>query len=238
MTRRSRTKPRLYFSFRSPYTWLAAHRLIGKVPAAFDLIDFIPSWEPDDDLADQLEQAGGAVPYQPMSKAKHLYILQDTKRIASSLGLTMRWPVDIDPWWELPHLAWLAADRDGRGAEMFWAIANARWLRGENICDPEVITRCAVEASVDPEFVVAAARDSAIRAEGVRLLAQADDDDVFGFPYFRAGWLRFWGYDRVDDFVSSLRDGSPAVEVRLDDLPPEVLSEPGCYDTDAPGGCG
>ena len=44
-----------------------------------------------------------------MSRAKHRYLLLDIKRLADREGLPFAWPIDIDCWWELPHLAWLHA---------------------------------------------------------------------------------------------------------------------------------
>ncbi len=123
-------RPRCYFNLRSPYSWLAVHDLEHRYPDVAQAIQWRPFWEPG--LRDQqwLRAAGGSFPYSPMTKDKHLYILQDVKRLATDRGLTVRWPVDVDPRWEVAHhrissradtagtgsTSALSAARDGNGA--------------------------------------------------------------------------------------------------------------------------
>ena len=180
------------------------------------------------------------LPYAQMSRAKHLYILMDTKRLAQREGLAMSWPVDVDPWWELPHLAWLWARRLGRAEEFYDAVIAARWERGENICDPAVIRAAATEAGLDPDAAVAAADDAAIREEGVDCLYAAYDDDVFGVPYLRWRRHRFWGFDRLDPFLTTWRGAEPPARGAEPPAPALVPApEPArVYDTDTAGGCG
>jgi 2-hydroxychromene-2-carboxylate isomerase len=172
-----------------------------------------------------------------MTKAKHLYVLADTKRLAARLGLSMAWPVDIDPWWEVPHLGWIAARRAGLAERCYDALVGARWNRGENICDPGVLGRVASDAGLDGTRLVAATTESDIRAEGVRALVSAYDDDVFGVPYGYLGRQRFWGFDRMDLFITEvLAVGPPADADPLTGVPAGIAV--GGYDTDTAGGCG
>jgi 2-hydroxychromene-2-carboxylate isomerase len=197
----SRRPPRLYFSFRSPYSWLAVHRLRTEAPEVFQALECFPYWDPDERTDRALSQGGGEFHYIQMSRAKHLYMLLDTKRLAGQQGLAMAWPVDVDPWWELPHLAWLLARREGLTWEFYDAITQARWGRGDNICDPEVVRAAAVQAGLDPDRAVGAAGDPSIREEAVGCLHQAYLDDIFGIPYLKWGRHRFWGFDRLDAFL-------------------------------------
>ena len=201
--------PRLYFSLRSPYSWLTIRRLRAEVPDALETITFYPYWDPDEQTSAGLDQHGGDFHYVQMSRAKHLYMLLDTKRLAEQQGLSMAWPVDIDPWWELPHLAWLRAQREGLAWEFYDAIVAARWGRGENICEPNVVRAAAMQAGLDPDLAVGAAADPEIRAEGVGCLYQAYLDDVFGIPYMKWGRHRFWGFDRLDAFLAAWRPARP-----------------------------
>ena len=148
-----RLNPRVYFSFRSPFSWMAIERLQQVVPDAYEVLEFIPYWEPDSTTERALQQQGAVIQYAPMSKAKHLYILQDTKRLAESLGLHMAWPVDVNPVWEVPHLGWLAAQRLGYGKAFYCAVVTARWTRGENICDVDVICRLAESIGASGEAI-------------------------------------------------------------------------------------
>lgn len=199
-----RRPPRLYFSFRSPFSWMALRRLEERLPQAPELIEYVPYWDPDEKMAAALDERGSGFHYTRMSKAKHLYILQDTKRLAQRYGYSMTWPIDIDPWWDLPHLAWLRARETGAHRELYAAVCTARWERGENVCEPEVLHAVCVDAGLDADALVAAGTDDAVRAAGLAALSAAYDDDVFGIPYFKLGRHRFWGLDRLDGFLDAL----------------------------------
>lgn len=243
-----KSAPKLYFSLRSPFSWMALRQLEERVPDAADLIDYIPFFEPDERSAAQLAERGGEFHYVAMSKAKHLYILNDTKRLAAKFGYRMKWPVDVDPWWELPHLAWIEARRRGVHREFYQAVLTARWERGENICDPDVLRPILADAGLPVEPLLAAPHDAAIRAEGLTALLGVYEDDVFGVPYFKWGMHRFWGLDRLDDFLDLLTPALPELRARTERRPPEIaplagipasaLTAVGAFDHDTAGGCG
>src|ERR1700730_17100085 len=109
-TPRSQRPPRFYFSFRSPFSWLAHRDLTTRHAAIAERLEWIPFWEPDETSERQLRDAGGSFCYTPMSRDKHLYILQDVRRLAAQRDLTVTWPVDRSPCWEVPHLAYFAAE--------------------------------------------------------------------------------------------------------------------------------
>lgn len=229
--------PRVFFSFRSPFSWLALERIARRAPGVLDVLEWIPYWEPDAITAAALAERGAVIHYAAMSKAKHLYILQDTQRLAAAMGLAIRWPVDVTPHWEVPHLGWLAARRHQppSALPLYRAVVAARWQRGEDICDPDVMGRLAESVGVASAVVTGAAAVAAVRAEGVDALHRAWEDDIFGVPYFRHQRARFWGYDRVDAFLAALGVVTPA---EVPELPAEVRERLGAYDTDSAGGCG
>ncbi|MFD0900335.1 2-hydroxychromene-2-carboxylate isomerase [Actinomadura sediminis] len=204
-------RARLYFSFRSPYSWLTVDRLRREVPGAFRALDLYPYWDPDERSSAALAERGGEFHYVQMSRAKHLYMLMDTKRLAERQGLRMAWPVDVDPWWEPPHLAWLLARRLGRAEEFYDAVVEARWGRGEDICEPAVVRAAAERAGIDPDSAARAAEDPGIREEAADCLHQAYLDDVFGIPYLKWGRHRFWGFDRLDAFLDVWRPETEGV---------------------------
>ncbi|WP_019819304.1 DsbA family protein, partial [Saccharomonospora saliphila] len=135
--------PRWYFSFRSPYSWLAYRDLVDHHPDVAEAIEWRPFWEPDPEWSAVLAEAGGSFPYVPMSQAKHRYILQDVRRLAAERGLAMRWPVDRNPRWEVAHLGYLAARAEGAGAAYLAEVYRGRWERGEDISSPEVVAAAA-----------------------------------------------------------------------------------------------
>ncbi|MCC2276963.1 MULTISPECIES: DsbA family protein [Streptomyces] len=235
MTRRPR-QPRLYFNFRSPYSWMALRQLDALLPPGAEPVDRHPYWDPDAEIRAALARRGAEVLYTPMTKAKHLYVLADTKRLARHFGYVMAWPVDVDPCWEVPHLAWLHARRGGTEEVLYRALVAARWERGEDICDPHVLHRVAQEAGLDGPALAAAHRDPGIREEAVEALEAAYHDDVFGVPYFMAGRQRFWGLDRLGLFLRALTAESGPEP--LEGVPHEVRHAVGSYDRDTAGGCG
>lgn len=237
-------RPRLYFCFRSPYTWLAVRALATAVPDMYSRIDFVPYWEPDAKTYQGLKDRGAEFLYAPMTKAKHLYLLYDTKRIAQRMGVTMKWPVDVDSQWDIPHFAWCRANRSGLGPAFLAEVMTARWERGEDICDRTVIRRLARTIGADESALADAVDDPDIREEAVGHLVRAYEDDVFGIPYFFVGRERFWGFDRLPDFLAALMPAlgrtSPSVSSAADlDLAAALPSGlPGAHDTDIAGGCG
>ena len=202
--------PRVYFSFRSPYSWLALERLSAR--GLRDAFEYIPFWEPRARVAEALAAIGGGTHYRQMSRARHLYILQGVKRLAAAQSMPMVWPVDKDQCWDLPHLAWLACRRSGRQWELYDRLIERRWGRGVDICVEEniadVLSDCGLQGATLDGFYA----DDDLVAEGAGALKLAYDDDVFGIPYFKAGVHRFWGQDRLDAFLQHLGmadDGAP-----------------------------
>jgi 2-hydroxychromene-2-carboxylate isomerase len=196
--------PRLYFSLRSPFSWMALRQLDERRPGILDHFEFVPFFEPDATTAAELHARGGEMHYVAMSKAKHLYILADTKRLAKRFGYQMTWPVDVDPWWELPHLAWLKARELGQHTEFYAAVMAARWERGENICDTDTLRRICYDAGLNGDVLTSAPQDDDIREQGVAALLDVYHNDVFGVPYFVVGRQRFWGLDRIDHVIEEM----------------------------------
>lgn len=195
-------------------------------------VEYIPFWEIDDTSREMLSEKGGEHFYTPMSKAKHLYILQDIKRITSKLGLQLKWPPSPDnQHWEIPHLAYLYARREGKGGIFFRKVHESRWNRGENICDPEIVAEIAEGCGLDGERTANAFQDPPIREESVGELTKAYEDGVFGIPFFVHGHNKFWGIDRFELFVRSVRGEIADLSLDFGQFSPY-------YETDHPGGCG
>ncbi|GAX51782.1 2-hydroxychromene-2-carboxylate isomerase [Streptomyces olivochromogenes] len=228
--------PRVYFSLRSPYSWLAYRELMTRHRDLVEQLEWLPFFEPDPLTARLLAEQGGRFPYSEMSREKNRYVLQDVGRLAKSRGLRVTWPVDRDPVWEVPHLAYLVAARQGRGHDFIDAVYRARFGRGQDICDPRTIEDIGWELGIDPGGLSRASDVPELRAEGIRILHDVCRDGVFGVPFFVHGYSRFWGLDRLDAFVAHLRERQePAASA------PKVLSAVGlgtATDDGHAGGCG
>jgi hypothetical protein len=96
---------RFYFSFRSPYAWLAAERLeseLGDLGVPVELLAIYPT--------------PGLFPNDPAAMPEKVaYMVQDIRRLARERGLTVRFPSPTDPDWSLAHAAFLHAQRQGAG---------------------------------------------------------------------------------------------------------------------------
>jgi 2-hydroxychromene-2-carboxylate isomerase len=201
-------RPRIYFSFRSPYSWLAWHDLTTYHPGVAAALEWRPFWEPDERSEKLLTDAGGRFVYTPMSREKHLYMLGDVRRLCQRRGLAMAWPVDRAPRWELSHLAYFHAVDHGLGAEFIERVYRARWQEGRDISDPGTVADLAAEIGMAREPVADVADDESARRRGVATLLDIDRDSVFGVPFFINRTQKYWGIDRLDDFLHSLAETS------------------------------
>ncbi|MDG9720239.1 2-hydroxychromene-2-carboxylate isomerase [Streptomyces sp. DH24] len=207
----SRRRPRWYFSLRSPYSWLAYRDLMDTHPEVLDAIEWLPFWEPDEETTRLLAEEGVTLPIVAMSRAKNFYILQDTRRLTTERGLTdITWPIDRDPCWEVSHLAWIAAEDEGRGKDFVAAAHRARWQEGKNISEPEVIAAIATDLGLDAERLSTAHQDPELRKRGAAYLAESAHDGLFGVPFFINGRDKYWGVDRVAAFVKAFHASEEA----------------------------
>lgn len=241
MAGNSQRQPRWYFSLRSPYSWFAYRDLTERYPDVADAIEWIPFWEPDAETERLLAEDGITLPIVPMSRAKNFYILQDTRRLAVARGLTMTWPVDRDPRWEVAHLGYLVADAAGRGREYVDAVYRARWELGEDISERDTIAAVAAGIGLDGDTVAAAPDDPELRRQGVDCLIRSYRDGLFGVPFFLHGREKFFGVDRLRAFVAASRGEEqehPVDQSWLGDLIelPELVHPGG--DGGTAGGCG
>lgn len=229
--------PTFYFSLRSPYSWLAYKELTEHYGDVAAVLELVPFWEPDGQSSEMLAKRGREFPYSNMSRAKNLYVLQDVGRIVKQSGRSVTWPVDRDPVWEVPHLPYLVARKEGVGAEYVAALYHARWEQGRDICDRSTVAEVAEGIGIDPERMRSAADDPEVREEGVDVLERVCAEGVFGVPFFTCGRSRFWGLDRLGLFVEHLRaQQEPAVGLPEPTAGPVGLGV-GSDDGHA-GGCG
>lgn len=210
----ARRRPRWYFSFRSPYSWMAYRDLVDRYPDVADQIDWLPFWEPDDDAQAQLDNSGHQLPYVEMSREKYLYILQDARRLSRERDLTMVWPVDREPHWAVSHLAYLVAEEHGLGRQFVDRVYRARWEEGLDISDPQVVAAAGAGLGIDPALLAGAHEDAAVRRRGMEVLNQVHRDGVFGVPYFIDGFEKFWGVDRLPGFIASVRGRAAAADLK------------------------
>lgn len=206
------TDVRLYFSFRSPYSWLLHHRLAHTGELSWEELDPVPVYPPD-------EKALAAV---SPSRTKLAYMREDVERLAAGYGLALRWPEGGDPDWARSHAAFLYAHGEGHGQVFAGALYDARFQRGEDLGDDGVLRAAAEVAELDPQSVAASADDPTWRGALWRGFERMRHDRVFGVPTFVLDDQRFWGNDRFEWLLRALRvaRGREVADLRADPLRP------------------
>jgi len=186
---------RFYFSFRSPYAWIAAERLeseLGDLGVPIERIPIFPT--------------AGLFPNDPSTVPdKVAYILQDIPRLAREYGLTVRFPTSGDADWALSHAAFLGAESEGAGQRFMVEVFRKRFSEGLDVGEDDVIAAAAGAAGLSPDAILDAGHSEALRAQvsmGWRLAAERDR--IFGVPSFVYAGKPYWGQDRMRSLRSAI----------------------------------
>jgi len=196
---------RFYFSFRSPYAWLATERFesdLGDLGVPVERLPIYPTPElfPND-------------PSVLPNKSAHL--VQDVLRLARERGLEVRFPRVNDTDWALPHAAFLGL-RDlpaGQGREhaFMLAVFRKRFAEGLDVGEDAVVADAARDAGLDPEAILEAGHSEALRAEAAAGWQRgAERDGIFGVPSFIYAGKIYWGQDRMHFVRSAVQRKSGA----------------------------
>lgn len=178
---------RLFFSFRSPYSYLGAPRIFS-LPEKYD-IDL--EWHGVPPMVNR-----GV----PLSPAKAMYILRDAQRVAKRLGMPFQFP-NPDP---LEHAHALLrgaeyANDKGRVAPWVVGLARAIWGDQRDYTDGSVMREITESAGLDLEGILAAIKGS--EEYDIRIEANVDlleEVGHWGVPTMEADGNLFWGQDRID----------------------------------------
>jgi 2-hydroxychromene-2-carboxylate isomerase len=203
---------RLYFSFRSPYSWLAFVRIGPAIERLPVTLEYLPVFPPPNYANDP-----SAVP----NKLK--YIQHDVARIAEAYGFRPKWPEKMDCDWVRPHAAFLYALDQGKAQAFGRGLFEARFVHGRDVGEDGVMTEVASAHGLDAGALVAAASDPAYQTRVVQgMIKGSQEDSIFGVPYFVYRGERFWGNDRIDWLVRAIRrgHGMPVVDLAPDFLQP------------------
>lgn len=178
---------RFYFSFRSPYSWLAFHRIDGIVdecPVSFEYIPVIPS---------EAIQSGASV-----SPTKRAYVAEDIARFADVYGLTLRWPDPFDTEWLRPHAAYLFTEAQGHGRAFALSAYTVRFSADRDIGTDQGLEQIAHSCGLADEALIEAA-DGPGNQEGIlNRMRLGRDDGLFGVPFFVFRGHKYWGTDRIE----------------------------------------
>jgi 2-hydroxychromene-2-carboxylate isomerase len=194
---------RFYFSFRSPYAWLAAERLeaeLGDLGVPIERLPIYPTPElfPNDPAA---------------MPDKVAYTVQDILRLVRERGLTVRFPPPGDPDWALSHAAFLGAQQHGAGHRFMLEMFRRRFCEGLDLGQDGVVADAARAAGLDPTAILAAAHSQELRAAASAGWRRAvERDRIFGVPSFVYAGKLYWGQDRMHFLRSAVARKSGKAE--------------------------
>jgi 2-hydroxychromene-2-carboxylate isomerase len=191
---------RMYFSFRSPYSWMATERII-KESIPVDPIAYVKA------------PADTPPPNPITSSAKGAYVARDVVRLAKRLGFNFLLPDPFDVDFSRVNNAFFVAKKHGKGLAFMKAAYRSRFVGGRNIATDDVLADVSLEAGFDPDYALAAADDAGIRNQSLAKMEETlETDRPFGVPFFVFRGEPFWGQDRVDLLLDTVR----AAEIQAD----------------------
>ncbi|MCZ6526380.1 MAG: DsbA family protein [Gammaproteobacteria bacterium] len=178
---------RFYFSFRSPYSWLAVYRInfiIDELPVNFELIPVFPPKDFNNDPR--------------LNKNKLRYMREDISRIAAAYGLTVKRTGLKEPDWIRPHAAYLYAADQGKAMEFCLSAHTARFSEGLDLGDDKVIGDIADQCDLNPVEAVNASNDRKYHHRVMQGMSKANEIRLFGVPFFIYKENKYWGNDRIE----------------------------------------
>ncbi len=190
-----------YFDFASPYGYLASHqidRIAKKHKRAV-------TWRPI--MLGVAFRVTGAQPATTVP-LRGDYVRMDVPRYARLLGLPFTLPANFPMMALAPSRAfyWLN-DRDPAQAKaLAKGIFDAYYGEGRDMSRVEAVAEVAAGVGVDPDVLIAAAQDQAIKDKLKDETEKAIALGVFGSPFVVVDGEQFWGADRlwqVDDWLKS-----------------------------------
>ena len=180
----------LWIDLRSPYSYVAkeqAYELEKELGATVRFRPFALN------LANIANLSNPEALQNGLRKVKYLYA--DVRRFAEPRGLTILGPKKIFDQ-KLIHLAWMFADKAGKGRALM-DLAYPRFFKRElDYEDRGAVDALLKEIGVDPAGL------DAWKTEGEALLAaqqqEAEAAGLFAVPTWVVGGELFWGQDRID----------------------------------------
>ncbi len=195
-----------YFDFISPFAYLgsvAIERLAARLGREVE-------WRPVL-VGITILKIMGMKPL-PETPLKGPYLQRDFVRQAGYLDVPLA--QDAAPIGQLiaplpPMRAFVMLNRiDPELAKRFGQeVFAARWVHRENPSTPEGLTSIAQRLGIDPDRLIAANEDKAVKERLTTLVNDAIAQGVFGVPTFQVGKELFWGADHLPQVGRWLETG-------------------------------
>jgi len=194
-------KLEIYWDVGSPYSYLAIKQLEKQWDDIGEYVVLKPIL-----IGAVFKASGNSMPASVQAKA--IYMLQDLQRWRDYLEIPLRLPTDGTPFpinTLLPMRCAVAAQKEGKGWEFCLALFHAYWGEGEDVSQPEILTKVVTQVGlkVEPFFELATsqANKDDVRAN----VEEAVGRQVFGAPAMFVGDEHFWGNDRLDFAIRAMK---------------------------------
>jgi len=175
----------MFYSFRSPYSYLALARTF-EIADAFGLKLVVRPVLP-------MVMRGLSVP-----KAKIRYIVRDANRVAKALNLAFGSFADpLGSGSERCMAVFYYAQEQGRERRFLLAAGEAIWSKGIDVAADEGMEKVAKRAGLAWPEVQQAMQDDAWREVVAANREALSEVGLWGVPSFRIGKLALWGQDRT-----------------------------------------
>jgi 2-hydroxychromene-2-carboxylate isomerase len=187
---------KFYFSFRSPYSWLAYTRIEKELAGLAVELQYMPIYPPSD--------ASLALSLQP-APAKALYIARDVMRFAAAYGLKIKFPKPFDTDCRMPHQGFLCAQENGKGREYGFQVYHSRFSEGRDVGDAALLGDLAHACGIERQAFLDSLESESCVSKMKACFDRAQADRVFGVPTFIYRKEMFWGNDRIDWLARAIR---------------------------------
>jgi 2-hydroxychromene-2-carboxylate isomerase len=189
----SRPQVEFFFSFRSPYSYLAAPRAF-ELPRRYDIELVFRGIRPM------------AMRGQPLPLAKRLYILRDARREADRLGMPfgrIHDPLGEGVWRCLTIAEHAAAV--GKLRSFVLAASRGIWAEGVDVLHDAPLRALCERVGLQWAYCRAAITNAEYRARVERNTARLAGLGQWGVPVFTFNGEAWWGQDRIEDLEYALR---------------------------------
>ena len=124
--------------------------------------------------------------------------MEDCKRLFDDLNIDLVNELPPDCNWPSVHAAWSEVNKEGKGLDFMLKIFEARFEKGLNVGDKNIITDICNEIEINPKLALSAMNNEDIDKDLKSLTKIMRELKVFGVPTFIYKKERFWGQDRLN----------------------------------------
>ncbi len=191
-----------YFDFSSPYSYLLSEQIEAVAGKYGRSVTYKPI------LLGAAFKVTGLGPLLAVP-LKGEYSARDLARSARFAGISYRLPepFPISTVAAARALLWLQSTGSAKSVPFVHQVFRAYFAQGRNVSEPAVLVEIAGELGIDPQALLAATQDAAIKERLRAAVDEAIARGVFGAPFVFVDGEPFWGNDRLPQIERWLQYG-------------------------------